>query len=384
MTTTIRAEDGRYVQNCNISAFISNLPTPPGVSKAVNTTHFSSTEASGSTSQAANVAEAIEMGAKVFLVDEDVSAANFMARDGRMRALVMDESITPLLYRVNGMYSSLGISCIVVVGGVGDWLDVPDQVILMNKYVMSDATKKAQSISKQFSHGHVQYGGKGLVHQLEWERKGTPSGRRPTESFLQQFQPDNSTVSLLDGGHAISVHPSDLDDRDVDMTDATLLEGEAIYDDDDDGYIDLSRCEQLMGKKPQLFACGQCVIWLIREAQRNPNTSVSQLLSKLDQTIEKKGIIEVFASNLPVTDLSKSSSWIHLLNVCGFAYRPRSFEIGNAFFRMRGMKLVQLPVEESLEEVAQRLEAEKRKRDLAEIWAKRRIKADAKPTNRFL
>ena len=45
-----------------------------------------------------------------------------MARDGRMRALVMDESITPLLYRVNGMYKELGISCVVVVGGVGDWL----------------------------------------------------------------------------------------------------------------------------------------------------------------------------------------------------------------------------------------------------------------------
>lgn len=121
-TTVIRAEDGRYVNKCNISAFISNLPTHPGVEQAVDTTHFSSSEASGSTSQAANVAEAIEMGAKVFLVDEDVSAANFMARDGRMRALVMDESITPLLYRVNGMYNSLGISCIVVVGGVGDWL----------------------------------------------------------------------------------------------------------------------------------------------------------------------------------------------------------------------------------------------------------------------
>lgn len=122
LTTTIRAEDGRYVQNCNISAFISNLPTLPGVGSPVDTVHFSSAEASGSTSQAANVSEAIEMGAKVFLVDEDVSAANFMARDGRMRALVMDESITPLLYRVNGMYKTLGISSVVVVGGVGDWL----------------------------------------------------------------------------------------------------------------------------------------------------------------------------------------------------------------------------------------------------------------------
>ena len=71
-TISIRAEDGRYVNNCNVSAFISNLPSPPGVNETIDTTQFSSGEASGSTSQAANVAEAIEMGAKVFLVDEDV------------------------------------------------------------------------------------------------------------------------------------------------------------------------------------------------------------------------------------------------------------------------------------------------------------------------
>jgi predicted ABC-class ATPase len=69
---TVRAEDGRYVNNCNISAFISNLPTPPGVEKALDTQHFSSRDSSGSTSQAANVVEAIEMGATAMLVDEDI------------------------------------------------------------------------------------------------------------------------------------------------------------------------------------------------------------------------------------------------------------------------------------------------------------------------
>ncbi|CAB9517628.1 ABC transporter ATPase [Seminavis robusta] len=365
-TTSIRAEDGRYVQNCNISAFISNLPTPPGVKETVDTTHFSTNEASGSTSQAANVVEAIEMGAKVFLVDEDVSAANFMARDGRMRALVMDESITPLLYRVNGMYQSLGISCIVVVGGVGDWLDVPDQVILMNKYVASDATKKAASISYQFSHGHVQYAGKGLVHQLEWDRKGTPFARRPTDGFLKQFEPATSAISLLDGGHAISIHPVDTgDDDDATMTDVTVL------DDDDDGYIDLSRSEQLMGKKPQLYACGQCVLWLIREAQAHPGVGMSELLSKLDATIDNKGMLEVFTANSPL-DLTKSSHWVNLLAASGFAFRPRKYEIGQAFYRMRGIKLEHIPEEEDAEEERIRKEAERRKRELAELWAKRR------------
>ena len=158
------------------------------------------------------------------------------------------------------------------------------------------------------------------------------------------------------------------------MTDATVLEGEAIYNDDDDGYIDLSRCEQLMGKKPQLFACGQCVIWLIREAKRNPGVGISDLLSKLDETIDKKGLLEVFAENSTTANLSESPSWMHLLNVSGFAYRPRQYEIGQAFYRMRGMKLEHIPVEDDGEEEAIRQEAEKRKRELAEIWARRRAK----------
>lgn len=375
-TLSIRAEDGRYVNNCNISAFISNLPTPPGVTGSIDTTRFSSGEASGSTSQAANVAEAIEMGAKVFLVDEDVSAANFMARDGRMRALVMDESITPLLYRVNGMYKSLGISCIVVVGGVGDWLDVPDQVILMNKYVASDATKKARSISKQFSHGHVQYAGRGVVHQLDWENSGTPLQRRPTTAFLESIEPNCTTVSLLDGGHAISVHPSSDHHRageDSAMTDGGL-ESDAIYNDDDDGYIDLHRCEQLVGKKPQLYGCGQCVIWLLREAKERPEIGVQGHLSKLEETIDKHGLLKVFADNAEAESLEKSVAWKHLLQASGFAYRPRKYEIGQALTRMRGLKMEHIPLEDDGEEERIRREAERRKEELAKMWAARRPK----------
>lgn len=111
-------------------------------------------DASGSTSQTANVIEAL-------LVDEGVSAANFMARDGRMRAMIMDEPITPLLYRVNGLFLSRQhrVSTVVVVGGVGEWLDVADAVVLMKDYVAHDGLAKARSVSYQFGYGHVQYAG---------------------------------------------------------------------------------------------------------------------------------------------------------------------------------------------------------------------------------
>lgn len=253
----------------------------------------------------------------------------------------------------------------------------------MNKYVASDATKKAQSISKTFSHGHVQYAGKGLVHQLPWERKGTPLARKPTAAFLEQINPERSIVSLLDGGHALSIHPSFDTDGEEDalmMTDDATTRT-TIYNDEDDGYIDLSRCEQLVGKKPQLFACGQCVLWLIRQAKSNPGAGISDLLSQLDTTIDEKGMLEIFAENAmeddtstttPTSNLLESSWWIHLLHVSGFAYRPRKYEIGQALYRMRGIQLEHIPVEDDEEEEAARQEALRKKRELAELWEKRR------------
>jgi hypothetical protein len=114
--------------------------------------------------------EAIELGAGCLLVDEDLSAANFMARDGRMRTLVPDESITPFLYRVNGIVESLKISTVVVIGGVGDWLDVADAVIMLENYEIKDVTKKAASIAKTFSAGHIQFAGRGTTHRLAWPK----------------------------------------------------------------------------------------------------------------------------------------------------------------------------------------------------------------------
>jgi hypothetical protein len=361
---TVRAEDGRYVNNCNIKAFISNLPTPPGAIKTLDTQYFSSRDCSGSTSQAANVSEAIEMGASALLVDDDISAANFMARDGRMRALVMDESITPLLYRVNGLYDTHGISSVVVVGGVGDWLDVPHNVILLNQYIPSDATAKAQSVSKQFSYGHVQYAGRGVVHRLEWDRHGTPNPRRPVDAFSMRFGP-NVSVSVMDNGHEILIHNDEGDDCD----DAMIIE-----DDDDDGCIDASRFEQLVGKK-QLYGCGLCVSWLLKAAPENPHLGLRDLLKKMDEFLDQGGMNQLLhGNNTSIECVGESRAWKHLVESIGFAHRPRSFEVGQALARMRGIEMEELPVEEDQELLAAEREVARRKRELSEIWAARRKK----------
>lgn len=79
----VRSEDGRSVSCVDISPFISNLP------QGLDSSQFSTSDASGSTSQAANIVEAMEAGAQVLLLDEDTCATNFMIRDARMQKLVV-------------------------------------------------------------------------------------------------------------------------------------------------------------------------------------------------------------------------------------------------------------------------------------------------------
>ncbi len=140
----VRAEDGRSVAGVDISAMIGELPG------GRSTESFSSPNASGSTSQAANIAEALEVGTSLLLVDEDTSATNFMIRDERMRELVRREPINPFIDLVRPLHLSLGVSTVVVVGGVGDYLDVADRVILLEDYAASDATRRAREVVGRF------------------------------------------------------------------------------------------------------------------------------------------------------------------------------------------------------------------------------------------
>lgn len=139
----IRAEDGRKVTGVNISPFIQNLPY------GKNTTHFSTENASGSTSQAANIVEALESGTQTLLIDEDTSATNFMIRDSRMQSLVAKdkEPITPFIDKVKQLKQDYNVSTILVMGGSGDYFDVADTVIMMEQYRPFDVTKQARDIA---------------------------------------------------------------------------------------------------------------------------------------------------------------------------------------------------------------------------------------------
>lgn len=142
----IRAEEGRRVEKVDISPFISNLPFRG------DTRYFCTDDASGSTSQAANIMESLEMGADVLMIDEDCSATNFMIRDHRMQELISKdkEPITPFIDRAGQISTELGVSTILVLGGSGDYFDIADTVICMEEYRPRDCTKEAQSIAIKY------------------------------------------------------------------------------------------------------------------------------------------------------------------------------------------------------------------------------------------
>ncbi|CAM9113326.1 unnamed protein product [Ectocarpus fasciculatus] len=141
----IRAEDGRRIGCVDISSFINNLPY------SKSTKRFCTDDASGSTSQASNIIEALEAGSTCLLLDEDTCATNFMIRDARMQMLVSPdkEPITPFINRVRSL-KDRDVSTVLVVGGCGDYFDVADRVIMMDIFVTYDVTERAREISAQF------------------------------------------------------------------------------------------------------------------------------------------------------------------------------------------------------------------------------------------
>ncbi len=154
-TVKIRAEDGRSIAGVDISAFIDNLPG------GVPTTAFTTPNASGSTSQAANIMEALEAGARCLLMDEDTSATNFMIRDHRMQELIAKdhEPITPYIDKVRQLYDQHGVSTILVLGGSGDYLDKADRVIAMDHFQPHDVTERARAVARKYETRRADEGG---------------------------------------------------------------------------------------------------------------------------------------------------------------------------------------------------------------------------------
>ncbi|MCL2407317.1 MAG: ABC-ATPase domain-containing protein [Defluviitaleaceae bacterium] len=136
------AEDGRCVTNLDISPFIRNVGN-------LQTRRFTTMHASGSTSQAANIIEALAFGCGAMLVDEDRTATNFMIRDARMKGIIKNDPIVPFTDRVRQIYRDTGVSTVLIIGGSSDYLDLADNVYIMDRYVIHNYNAKVAATRQQ-------------------------------------------------------------------------------------------------------------------------------------------------------------------------------------------------------------------------------------------
>ena len=209
------------------------------------------------------------------------------------------------------------------------------------------------------------------MHRLEWGKHGTPIPRRPAACAVSRFIQPNTSITVLDGGHAIALHQNEFAApnwyHQEQKSNGPIVPQHVDQDDVDDdfGCIDSSRMEQLLSRQ-HLFGCALCVLWILRAAGRDPSLGLGDLLQLLDEKMDRDGMVNVLGV-LPMTP-----DFCNVMDSVGFTQRPRRFEIGQALVRLRGMRFEELPVDDDGAEEAAMLEAEKRKQELAALWAARR------------
>lgn len=273
----LRSEDGRSIRRTDISMFINDLPN------GKNTTAFSTEDASGSTSQAANVVEALEAGTSLLLIDEDTSATNFMVRDELMQRVIHRdmEPITPFLDRVRELYENHGVSTILVAGSSGAYFHVADTILQMDRYVPKDITALAKREAAAFP-----------VHAAPLPPAPLPSfDRRPTPS--PEFRGDRIKLKSL-GRDGVSINRETIDLRYVEQ----LRDGE------------------------QSAALGYAMVYA-QQHLMDGKRSLRQIAAELEALLDRNGLEALCGGRSGVP----------------FLARPRKQELFACFNRYRGLRL---------------------------------------------
>ena len=273
----IRAEDGRCVNGDDISMFINHLPNKK------DTTAFFTENASGSTSQAASVAEAVECGSKTLLMDEDTCATNFMVRDALMQKIVSEEEepITPFSDRMRALYEQSGISTILVAGSSGAFFSQADTIIQMDQYEPKDVTDKV--------------------------RKIVP---------FQERKSDSSAVVCPDQGRRFPRPGSDFKEQRGRIKHKNLgTEGFLIGH----GETDLRLVEQLADKEQS--ECLACTFLWLAKGEMNGRKNVAALVNDWEQVFRTEGF-GMYRENDQIS---------------GNMAKPRKEELAAAISRCRGL-----------------------------------------------
>ena len=274
----IRAEDGRSIKKTDISMFINDLPN------GKDTRGFYTEDASGSTSQAANVIESMEAGASVMLIDEDTSATNFMIRDELMQRVIHRdmEPITPFIDRILELYQEYGISTVIVAGSSGAYFHIADTIIQMDRYEPKEITKLAKETAKDFP----------AMSGMENPAEKPVFVRCPRQG--RGFKPNDRIKMKTMGKEMVQINRE---------------------------TIDLRYVEQLADAE-QVSALGYCVRYAEKHLFQGKDT-IQNVVDKLEEKICREGLSSLCESNTSVANLAL----------------PRRQEIFACLNRYRGLNL---------------------------------------------
>ena len=274
----IRAEDGRSIKKTDISMFINDLPN------GKDTRGFYTEDASGSTSQAANVIESMEAGASVMLIDEDTSATNFMIRDELMQRVIHRdmEPITPFIDRILELYQEYGISTVIVAGSSGAYFHIADTIIQMDRYEPKEITKLAKETAKDFP----------AMSGMENPAEKPVFVRCPRQG--RGFKPNDRIKMKTMGKEMVQINRE---------------------------TIDLRYVEQLADTE-QVSALGYCVRYAEKHLVQGKDT-IQNVVDKLEEKICREGLSSLCESNTSVANLAM----------------PRRQEIFACLNRYRGLNL---------------------------------------------
>ncbi|AQM59950.1 ABC-ATPase domain-containing protein [Clostridium baratii] len=275
----VRAEDGRSIIRDDISLFINNLPNGKDTKK------FISENASGSTSQAANIVEAIESNTNLLLIDEDTSATNFMIRDDVMQSLVSNEEepITPFIELVRSIYEEKDISTIIVVGSSGEYFDIADTVIQMDNYEPKDVTLKAKELSTGAILNRIN--NRDIKVNIDFDRKVLKG-------------------SIEKGPKGVKIKTLGIDELSINKEDINLRSVEQIVD------------------REQVTSIGNMMKWA-EDKIINNNLTLIEVADRILEEVKEKGLIQM-------SGMKGGSGNLAL---------PRKQEIMAAFNRYRKLKI---------------------------------------------
>ena len=284
----LRAEDGRKITNADISLFINDLPNK------TDTHRFCTLDASGSTSQAAAIVEGIEAGSRLFLIDEDTSATNFMVRDALMEEVVSKnhEPITPFLERARDLYEKAGISTILVVGSCGSYFYVADTVLQMDGYRAFDITDNVTQVLKK--HGEHRFCADNFClpatdRVLPLTKKNT--GKNPAENN-QRFSGKGRFDKDRSGGRPHKEHEH--------AKVKTLGKTSFMIDRD---TLDLRYVEQLVDSEQTA-----ALSYLLRYAKEHfagSGITLTALVDQLEALLDTKGLASICDSSYVPVGLSR-------------------------------------------------------------------------------